>query len=243
MTNNNIPSKAKIRETYESYTDYFTKIMENIISILHQKIILQSQPTYKNRVKSFSSYYKKVLRLKPEDAAEADGIVCLTDMIGIRMICAFLEDINIALEQIKKLNLEQIINKNFSDLSGGQQQRVLLARALCAAKDLLVLDEPVTGLDPLVTDELYSIIRKLNKEENLSVLMVSHDVHRAVQNATHILHMNNSPLFFGTAQEYQKSKLYNQMSNVEVCETHLCTHCGSGCNATHIHLPGDYSHD
>ena len=103
MTNNNIPSKAKIRETYESYTDYFTKIMENIISILHQKIILQSQPTYKNRVKSFSSYYKKVLRLKPEDAAEADGIVCLTDMIGIRMICAFLEDINIALEQIKKI--------------------------------------------------------------------------------------------------------------------------------------------
>ena len=103
MTNNNIPSKAKIRETYESYNDYFTKIMENIISILHQKIILQSQPTYKNRVKSFSSYYKKVLRLKPEDAAEADGIVCLTDMIGIRMICAFLEDINIALEQIKNI--------------------------------------------------------------------------------------------------------------------------------------------
>ena len=103
MTNNNIPSKAKIRETYESYTGYFTKIMENIISILHQKIILQSQPTYKNRVKSFSSYYKKVLRLKPEDAAEADGIVCLTDMIGIRMICAFLEDINIALEQIKNI--------------------------------------------------------------------------------------------------------------------------------------------
>ncbi|MCR5765446.1 MAG: (p)ppGpp synthetase [Treponema sp.] len=103
MTNNNIPSKAKIRETYESYNDYFTKIMENIVSILHQKIILQSQPTYKNRVKSFSSYYKKVLRLKPEDAAEADGIVCLTDMIGIRMICAFLEDINIALEQIKTI--------------------------------------------------------------------------------------------------------------------------------------------
>ena len=103
MTNNNIPSKAKIRATYESYNDYFVKIMENIISILHQKISLQSQPTYKSRVKSFSSYYKKVLRLKPDDAADADGIVCLTDMIGIRMICAFLEDINIALEQIKTI--------------------------------------------------------------------------------------------------------------------------------------------
>lgn len=148
-----------------------------------------------------------------------------------------------AMEQIKKLSLEPIINRTFSELSGGQQQRVLLARALCAAKQLLVLDEPVTGLDPVVTDELYSIIRKLNQDEHLAVLMVSHDVHRAVQNATHILHMNKTPLFFGTASDYQKSPLYTQMSSVEVCETHLCTHCGSGCNATHIHFPGDYKID
>lgn len=136
--------------------------------------------------------------------------------------------------QIKRLGIESIAKKNFSELSGGQQQRVLLARALCAAKDLIVLDEPVTGLDPIVTDELYSIIRKLNKEEKVAVIMVSHDVHRAVQNATHILHMNKEPLFFGTSAEYQKSALYESMTQVEVCETHLCNHCGTDCNATHI---------
>lgn len=147
-----------------------------------------------------------------------------------------------AQKQIERLNLKEIENKSFSALSGGQQQRVLLARALCAAKNLLVLDEPVTGLDPVVTDELYAIIRKLNKEDGIAVLMVSHDVHRAMQNATHILHMNKTPLFFGTCKDYEKSEFYQSMSHVEVCETHLCNHCGTDCNATHIHLPGDYSH-
>lgn len=139
-----------------------------------------------------------------------------------------------AREQIKKLGIENIEKKHFAELSGGQQQRVLLARALCAAKDLIVLDEPVTGLDPVVTDEFYSIIRKLNKEEGVAVIMVSHDVHRAVQNSTHILHMNKEPLFFGTAEDYKKSKYYSSMASVEVCETHLCTHCGTDCNASHI---------
>ncbi len=147
-----------------------------------------------------------------------------------------------AQQQIKNLQLEEIQNKSFSELSGGQQQRVLLARALCAAKKLIVLDEPVTGLDPVVTDELYSIIRRLNKEEGIAVIMVSHDVHRAVQNASHILNMNKSPLFFGTSEEYQKTDFYKNLSHVEVCETHLCNHCGNDCNATHIHLPGDYTH-
>ena len=145
-------------------------------------------------------------------------------------------------EQIKKLSLEEIANKNFSELSGGQQQRVLLARALCAAKNLLVLDEPVTGLDPIITEELYSIIKKLNKEQNISVIMVSHDVHRAVNSATHILHMNKTPLFFGTSEDYKKTEFFNSLSNVEVCETHVSGHCKSNCGASHIHLPGDYSH-
>ncbi len=144
--------------------------------------------------------------------------------------------------QIQRLGLESIAGKSFAELSGGQQQRVLLARALCAAKNMIILDEPVTGLDPFVTDELYSIIRSLNKDNGLAVIMVSHDVHRAVQNATHILHMNRKPEFFGTVDEYEKTPLYSQMSNVEVCETHLCNHCGTDCNASHIpglHLAGD----
>lgn len=151
--------------------------------------------------------------------------------------------------QIQRLQLNSIANKAFSSLSGGQQQRVLLARALCAAKNLLVLDEPVTGLDPIVTDELYTIIQELNKKDGLAILMVSHDVHRAIQNATHILQMNTSPLFFGKSQDYAKSDLYKSMSHVEVCETHLIgkqqifNRCGADCNASHIHITGTYKND
>ena len=115
-------------------------------------------------------------------------------------------------------------------------QRVLLARAFCAATELLILDEPVNGLDPIVTDELYSIVRNRNREEKLTVMMVSHDIHRAVQNATHILHMNNQAMFFGTAEDYKKTPLYNEMTTVETCSTHACTHCGSDCTASHIRV-------
>lgn len=96
-------SKEQIRRTYESYSDFFSEIMQNIIAVLHQKIVLTSQPTYKARVKSFNSYYKKVLRQKPDKTKQSDELIYLTDMMGIRMICAFLEDINLALNQIKQI--------------------------------------------------------------------------------------------------------------------------------------------
>ena len=98
-----IPSKSEIKKTYESYAEYFSCIMENIVNILREEIKLNSQPTYKSRVKSFNSYYKKILRLKPEETKDSNSLVYLTDMMGIRMICAFLEDINLALDQIKKI--------------------------------------------------------------------------------------------------------------------------------------------
>lgn len=141
-----------------------------------------------------------------------------------------------AKEQIYKLGLEKLTKKSFRELSGGQMQRVLLARAFCAASELLVLDEPVNGLDPIITDELYSTVRSRNRDEGLTVLMVSHDIHRAVQNATHILHMNCNAAFFGTSEDYKKTPLYNQMTSVETCSTHACTHCGSDCTASHIRL-------
>lgn len=141
-----------------------------------------------------------------------------------------------AKEEIYKLGLEKLTKKSFKELSGGQMQRVLLARAFCAATELLILDEPVNGLDPIVTDELYSIVRNRNREEKLTVMMVSHDIHRAVQNATHILHMNNQAMFFGTAEDYKKTPLYNEMTTVETCSTHACTHCGSDCTASHIRV-------
>ena len=101
--NSNIPSKAEIKKLYESYAEYFAIVMENIIDILHAEVKLNAQPTYKSRVKSFNSYYKKILRLKPEETKGcSDSLVLLTDMMGIRMICAFLEDMQLGLEQIKK---------------------------------------------------------------------------------------------------------------------------------------------
>ncbi|MCQ2575667.1 MAG: (p)ppGpp synthetase [Treponema sp.] len=98
----NIPSKAKIKTSYESYKEYFADIINNIIENLQNNIQLSTRPTYKSRVKSFESYYKKILRLKPQEASTTESFVYITDMMGIRMICAFLEDINIAVEQIKK---------------------------------------------------------------------------------------------------------------------------------------------
>ncbi|NLM00960.1 MAG: metal ABC transporter ATP-binding protein [Treponema sp.] len=139
-----------------------------------------------------------------------------------------------AILQMQKLEIANIAKKSFAELSGGQQQRVLLARSLCAADNLLILDEPVTGLDPIVTDELYSIIRKLNRQENLAVLMVSHDIHRAVQNASHILHLQKESLFFGTVADYKQTELFTRMSSVESCTTHYCMHCGPDCISSHI---------
>lgn len=116
-------------------------------------------------------------------------------------------DRKIADENISKLGIKHLKHKCYRELSGGQQQRILLARALCATKELLILDEPVSGLDPLVTSEMYSIIRKLNKENNITVIMVSHDIQAALDNADKILHLDNTLLFFGTPDEYIKSEI------------------------------------
>lgn len=112
-----------------------------------------------------------------------------------------------AFEKMKMLGIEDLSRQCFRDLSGGQKQRVLLARALCATKTLLLLDEPVTGLDPIVTAEFYELIRSINKESGIAVVMVSHDIESAVKYATHILHLQEKVLFFGTAEDYQKSRV------------------------------------
>lgn len=140
----------------------------------------------------------------------------------------------LAAQKIKDMGIEFIKSKSFQELSGGQMQRVLLARALCASDKLLILDEPVNGLDPVVTDELYALVRRLNREQGIAIMMVSHDIHRAALNATHILHLDGETLFFGTSAEYQKTSYFNTMSEVETCSTHACVHCGPDCKASHI---------
>ncbi len=99
--NGNIPAKLKIKNIYEKYSPYMNEIMENIKALLSEKLELSSQPTFKARIKSFQSYYKKLLRQKPAEASGSDSLVTLTDMMGIRVICAFLEDISVVQEQLK----------------------------------------------------------------------------------------------------------------------------------------------
>lgn len=116
-------------------------------------------------------------------------------------------DKEIAKKNMALMGIESIAKNSFSSLSGGQKQRVLLARALCASDKLILLDEPVSGLDPIVTAEMYDIIEELNRKHDLSVVMVSHDTETASKYATHILHIKNEPLFYGSAKEYINTDL------------------------------------
>lgn len=117
-----------------------------------------------------------------------------------------------AIENMKKLGIADLSKRSLRELSGGQRQRVMIARALCAADDILVLDEPVTGLDPAVTAELYEILKVLNKKEEMTVIMVSHDLNSALKYATKILHIGQTQLFFGSTAEYIKSGAYKLFS-------------------------------
>ena len=110
-----------------------------------------------------------------------------------------------ALMNMGKLGILELKDQSYRDLSGGQQQRVLLARALCAAGDLLVLDEPVTGLDPAAADDLYRTLRYLNRTEGMAVVMVTHDIRSALRDATAILHAGRDQWFLGTPGEYLAS--------------------------------------
>jgi zinc transport system ATP-binding protein len=113
----------------------------------------------------------------------------------------------VALKNIERLGIDNLKNRCYRELSGGQQQRVLLARALCSTQKVLLLDEPVAGLDPVVTQELYREIERINREEGLTVIMVSHDIASAVKYASHILHLRNKQEFFGTTEDYVTSAL------------------------------------
>ena len=106
-----------------------------------------------------------------------------------------------AMDNMARLDIADIRKKCYRELSGGQQQRVLLARALCATKKLLLLDEPAAGLDPVITSEFYTLIKALN-QGGLTVLMVSHDIRSAVQYGNKILHMAMQSVFFGSAHDY-----------------------------------------
>lgn len=107
---------------------------------------------------------------------------------------------------LEKLHITELAGRSYRELSGGQQQRVLLGRSLIAAHEILMLDEPVTGLDPGATAELYETLRTLNREDGLTIIMVTHDINSAVVNASKILHIAGDSYFFGTTASYMASE-------------------------------------
>ncbi|MBO4459227.1 MAG: ABC transporter ATP-binding protein [Clostridiales bacterium] len=111
----------------------------------------------------------------------------------------------IAEENMERMGIADLAKRCYRDLSGGQQQRVLLARALCATRKILLLDEPVSGLDPKVTTEMYNLISELNSE-GITIIMISHDIAAAVRYSSHILHIGDK-VFFGTRDEYVASDI------------------------------------
>ncbi len=115
------------------------------------------------------------------------------------------EEKKIATENMNRMGILDLKDRCYRELSGGQQQRVLLARALCATRKVLLLDEPVAGLDPMVTAQMYDLIEELN-QEGITIIMISHDVVAAVCFATHILHIGDR-VFFGTRDEYLSSEV------------------------------------
>lgn len=123
------------------------------------------------------------------------------------------DDKNRAKENMEKMHITELSHRCYRELSGGQQQRVLLARALCATEKMLLLDEPVSGLDPKVTAEMYALIKQLN-DQGITVIMISHDIQAALEYATHILHIG-SDIFFGTKEEYLNDKKFSAFVKTE----------------------------
>lgn len=134
------------------------------------------------------------------------GEVVLSGCLNSRGIRPFYsaKDRALAMENMMKLGIWELRRRSYRELSGGQQQRVLLSRALCATKKLLLLDEPVSGLDPMVTAEMYELISGINKS-GVTVIMVTHDISAALRYANKILCLRSNEWFFGTRDEFLQS--------------------------------------
>lgn len=114
------------------------------------------------------------------------------------------EDKENAKSVMQKLGIYEMRKKCFADLSGGQQQRVLIARSLCATKKLIILDEPTNGLDPSIARQIYELLRDLKEKDNITILMVSHDIERALTYADNVIELINGEIkFVGKPQDFQ----------------------------------------
>ena len=179
------------------------KAILGLIPLLSGKITMEGEGVKKNEI----GYLPQQTAIQRDFPASVWEIV-LSGCQGGAGLRPFYtkEEKRTAAENIEKTGLTDLKKRCYRELSGGQQQRVLLARALCAAKKMVLLDEPVSALDPKATAEMYELINKLNKEDKITVIMVSHDIEAAVKYADKILHLGKN-VFCGSKDEYIKSSV------------------------------------
>ena len=179
-------------------------LLKSLLGLLHP---LRGQITWDSSLKSGAIGYLPQQTMAQKDFPATVWEVVLSGFLSARQGRFFYSagEKSQALMNMGKLGILELKNKCYRELSGGQQQRVLLARALCAAGELLVLDEPVTGLDPAAAQDLYRTLQYLNKSEGIAIVMVTHDIQNALRNATTILHAGHRQWFCGSVADYLSS--------------------------------------
>lgn len=186
-----------------------TTLIKSLLGLLKP---LSGEILYSKELKNATIGYLPQQTAAQKDFPASAFEVVLSGCVKARGILPFYSkrEKKLALQNMERLQINDLKNECYRNLSGGQQQRVLLARALCATDQLLILDEPVTGLDPTASAELYELIHRLNNEYHVTILMVSHDIGCATNHATKIMHIGNKLLFYGTVKEYFSSEVGKQ---------------------------------
>ena len=182
------------------------------------KTILGLQPPIAGKIETGDGLKQNEIGYLPQQtAAQKDFPASVQEIVlsGCQAHCGLRPFYNqqekqLARENIQKMQIESLTKRCYRELSGGQQQRVLLARALCATRKMLLLDEPVSGLDPKVTAKMYQLIAELNRREGISIVMISHDISAALKYSSHILYVGK-PCFFGDRDEFAKSDFYRKL--------------------------------
>lgn len=151
-------------------------------------------------------YLPQQTELQKDFPASVEEVVLsgCTSRLGKRFFMGRAERLE-AMQNMKMMNVYDLAHKSYRTLSGGQMQRVLLARALCAAGKILILDEPVSGLDPSASADLYSTIHHLNKHIGITIIMVTHDIENALRDATSVLKISKEPTLYSSVEEYKRS--------------------------------------
>ena len=176
------------------------------------KTLLGLQPPVAGKILTGEEFsHREIGYLPQQTAVQKDFPASVREIVlsGCQGRCGFrpfynAEEIARAVGAMEEMQIDDLASRCYRELSGGQQQRVLLARALCATRKMLLLDETTSGLDPKVTEEMYTLIERLNKKDGITVIMISHDIRAALRYADRILHIGKR-VFYGTPEDYLKS--------------------------------------